>query len=93
MLPLMVMGALAGAAFAQGAGAAMGFAEYHASSFVLLGMAGCFSAAAQAQVTAVILMCELSGGFNELLSLSVVAVVSYITADLLKGCSLLDLRV
>ncbi len=93
MLPLMVMGALAGAAFAQGAGAAMGFAEYHASGFVLLGMAGCFSAAAQAPITAVILMCELSGGFNELLSLSVVAVVSYITADLLKGRSLLDLRV
>ena len=93
MLPLMVMGALAGAAFAQGAGAAMGFAEYHASSFVLLGMAGCFSAAAQAPITAVILMCELSGGFSELLPLSVVAVVSYITADLLKGCSLLDLRV
>lgn len=93
MLPLMVISALAGGIFAEIVGAAAGFEEHYLSCFLILGMAGALSASLKAPVTAVLLLCEITGSLNYLLPLSAVVVISYITADALKAKPLFSLRI
>lgn len=47
-------------------------------------MAGYFTAIVRAPITGIILITEMTGSFTHLLSLSVVSIISYIVADLLK---------
>ena len=48
-------------------------------------MAGYFTAIGKAPLTAIILVTEMVGNFSHLMSLGVVALVSYITIDSLGG--------
>lgn len=89
-LPLLVLGAITGGVFAQLAGLAFDYDDMYMTNFVILGMAGYFSAIVRAPVTGVILITEMTGDFNSLLSLAIVALVSYVTADLLKGVPIYD---
>ena len=81
LLPLVVMGALVGGLFARGAGA-LGMPGEYVPNFVALGVAGLFSGVVRAPVTAVVLVFELTGSLDALLSASVVSVVAYVTANL-----------
>ena len=60
-------------------------------TFVILGMAGLFAAIVRAPVTGIILISEMSGSFSHLLSLSLVALTAYITADLLHSKRVYDI--
>lgn len=51
-------------------------------NFVALGVAGLFSGVVRAPVTAVVLVFELTGSLDALLSASIVSVVAYVTANL-----------
>jgi len=48
-------------------------------------MAGYFTAIVRAPITGIILLTEMTGSFTHLLSLTVVSIVAYVVADLLKS--------
>jgi len=48
-------------------------------------MAGFFTAIVRAPVTGIILIFEMTGSLNHLLSITTVTIVSYVVADLVKA--------
>lgn len=89
-LPLLVLGAITGGLFADIMGDLAGYGELYLSNFVILGMAGYFSAIVRAPITGVILITEMTGDFQNFLSLAIVALVSYLVADILNGQPIYD---
>ncbi len=89
-LPLLVLGAVCGGLFAQGMGALCGYEDLYLANFVIFGMAGLFSAIVRSPVTGVILITEMSGDFKNFLSLAAVALIAYLTADILNGKPVYD---
>lgn len=83
LFPLVVMGSLAGALFGYGANAVLGTSQLYMMNFVCLGIAGLFAGVVRAPVTAIVLVFELTGSLDTLLSVSIVALMSYVTANLL----------
>lgn len=81
--PLLVLGALCGGIFAMTGTELFGLDPVYVNNFVLLSMAGFFTAIVRAPITGIILLFEMSGSVNQMLSLAVVSVVSYITATML----------
>ena len=53
------------------------------NNFVLLAMAGFFTAVVRAPLTGIILIFELTGSLSQMLSLSVITIVSYIVSLLM----------
>ena len=62
-----------------------GLNPVYVNNFVLLSMAGFFTAIVRAPITGIILLFEMSGAVSQMLSLAVVSVTAYITASLLKS--------
>ena len=92
--PLLVMGAYLGGAFGLVAVNALGLDTALINNFIILAMAGYFTAIVRAPITGIILISEMTGSFQHLLSLSVVCIVSYLTASVFRSVpiyeSLLD---
>lgn len=84
-LPLLVMGALVGGIFGDGAIGALGLDASLMPNFIILAMAGFFAAIVRAPITGIILISEMTGSFTHLLSLSLVSVIAYVVADLLRS--------
>lgn len=86
LFPLVVMGTLAGGLFAGAAEAVMDSYSIYAyfPNFVVLGIAGLFAGAVRAPVTAVVLVFELTGSLDALLSASIVSILAYVTANLMR---------
>ncbi len=84
LFPLVIMGALAGAIFGTLATQAFGMDRSLITNFMVLGIAGLFSGVVRAPVTGVVLAFELTGSLDALLSLSIVSVISYVTANMLQ---------
>ena len=53
--------------------------------FIVLGMAGFFSAISKAPLTAIILVTEMVGSLNQLMVIGLVALSSYVIMDILGG--------
>ncbi|MBR0597489.1 ClC family H(+)/Cl(-) exchange transporter [Sinanaerobacter chloroacetimidivorans] len=83
--PLLILGSIIGAVFGNIAINYLGFDSGLFYNFVVLAMAGYFTAIVRAPITGVILLIEMTGSFHQLLSLTVVSVVAFIVADLLKS--------
>lgn len=83
-LPLLVMGAMLGAVYFGAAGSVFPIERDLLTNFIILGMAGYFSAIVRAPITGIILISEMTGSFSHLLTLSVVSLFAYIVADILK---------
>ena len=83
--PLLVLGALIGGIFAMAGVELFGLDPIYINNFVLLAMAGYFTAIVRAPITGIILLFEMSGSVSQMLSLAVVSVAAYITATLLKS--------
>lgn len=83
--PLLVLGGLIGGAFASVGVEYFGMDSVYINNFVLLAMAGYFAAIVRAPLTAIILIFEMTGSLSQMLSLSIVSVVAYIVATLLKS--------
>lgn len=81
--PLLVLGALTGGVFAMLAVNVCGLDPVFINNFVLLSMAGFFTAIVRAPITGIILLFEMSGSVSQMLSLAIVSVVAYITATLM----------
>ena len=83
--PLLILGALIGGAFSMTGVALFGLDPVYINNFVLLAMAGYFTAIVRAPITGIILLFEMSGSVSQMLSLAIVSVAAYITATLLRS--------
>lgn len=83
--PLLVLGALTGAIYNSALVNLLGFEGGYVENFIILAMVGYFTAIVRAPITGSILITEMTGSLSHLLSLSLVSLVAYITADVLKS--------
>lgn len=84
-LPLLVLGALLGGGIGTLMIRMFGVPQELLQNFIVLAMAGFFAAIVRAPITGIILICEMTGSFTQLLSLTLVSLIAYIIADLLKS--------
>lgn len=84
-LPLLSIGALTGCIMGLFLHNYFGLNSEYISNFIILAMAGYFSAVVKSPITAIILISEMTGSFNHLLSLSFVCIISYLVSDFLRG--------
>ena len=83
--PLLVLGGYIGGAFATVCVQYMGMDMMYINNFVVLAMAGYFAAIVRAPLTGIILIFEMTGSMSQMLTLSIVSVVAYMTATLLRS--------
>ena len=83
--PLLVLGAFIGGIFGMIGTACFGMGSDYINNFVLLAMAGYFTAIVRAPITGIILIFEMTGSLSQMLSLSVVSIVAYVVASLMKS--------
>lgn len=83
LLPPAGTGRLYGGIFAMAGIRLWGLDPVFLNNFVLLAMAGYFAAVVRAPLTGIILIFEMTGTLTQMLSLSVVSIVAYVTATLL----------
>lgn len=88
--PLLILGALLGGAFSMACVEFLGLDPVYINNFVLLAMAGYFTAIVRAPITGIILLFEMSGSVSQMLSLAIVSVAAYITATLLRSEPIYD---
>ena len=81
--PLLVIGGFIGGAFSTACTDIFGITDAYINNFILIAMAGYFAAIVRAPLTGIILLFEMSGTLNNMLSLTTVSVVAYIVATLL----------
>lgn len=89
-LPLLVLGAVSGGLFTTLVSQAVGYHEPYLIYFIVLGMAGMFSSIVRAPVTGIILISEMTGIVSNLLPLSIVSLIAYVTAAILGGKPIYD---
>lgn len=82
LFPLLVLGGLIGCIFARIGINLFGIDSTYLCSFAVISMAGMFASIVRAPITGIMLVCEMSGSFNNLLSVSLVCIVSYLVACL-----------
>ncbi len=82
--PLLVLGAYIGCAYGMLSVQFFGVDGTLLNNFIILAMAGFFAAIVRAPLTGIILLCEMTGSFSQFLSVSVVSMFAYITAEYLK---------
>lgn len=89
-LPLLVLGAVTGGLFTEIVSPLVNYTDTYPAYFVILGMAGYFSAIVRAPITGIILISEMTGIFHNLLPLAIVSLTAYLTAELLGGVPIYD---
>ena len=89
-LPLLVLGAVIGNIYFQIVNQMTGSLNGLLSNFIILGMAGYFSAIVRAPITGIILISEMTGGFSHLLTLSIVSLVAYVIPDMVHCAPVYD---
>lgn len=83
--PMLVLGALLGAAFGKAAATlwpALGALE---QTLAVLGMAAMFVGSVRAPLTGIVLISEMTNGYELLFPICIVALVAYLTAEGLRG--------
>ena len=83
--PLLTLGALVGNVVGLIAILYLGVPSIYLINFIVLAMAGHFAAIVKAPITAIILISEMTGSLEHLLSLSIVVLIAQLTSDLLKS--------
>ncbi|BCN31152.1 H(+)/Cl(-) exchange transporter ClcA [Anaeromicropila herbilytica] len=82
-LPLLAVGALIGSIYGGIVVQIFHLDGMFIRNFVILGMAGYFTAVVRAPITGIILITEMTGSFQHLLSLSIISIIAYLTADII----------
>lgn len=92
--PLLVLGSYVGAIMGKGVILAFHLPNGLIYNFIILAMAGFFAAIVRAPITGVVLIAEMTGTLEHLISLLLVSVVAYVVANELRSApiyeSLLD---
>lgn len=81
--PMLIIGAFIGGVFAEAGHAFFGLETIYLNNFVLLAMAGYFTAIVRAPLTGIILIFEMTGSVSQMLSLALVSIMAYIVATLM----------
>ena len=84
-LPMLALGAIIGNIMGIFSNEVLGINSIFIINFIAMGMAGYFAAVVKAPITGIVLIMEMTGSFNHLLSLSVVVIISYFTSELLRN--------
>jgi H+/Cl- antiporter ClcA len=84
-LPLLVIGGLIGVIYGDMIRVLFAFNQNYINNLIILGMAGYFAAIVKAPITGCVLITEMTGSFSHLLSVSLVCLIAYITADIMKS--------
>lgn len=84
-LPLLAIGALIGNIYGLVLVSFADFDSVYINNFIILAMAGYFTAVVRAPITGTILITEMTGSFNHLLSLAIVSIIAYLVADVLSS--------
>lgn len=82
-LPLLAIGALIGNIYGLTLVHVFHMDSTYVDNFIVLAMAGYFTAVVRAPITGTILITEMTGSFTHLLALALVSIVAYMVADLL----------
>lgn len=82
-LPLLTIGALIGSIYGSVLVHLVHLDHAYIITFMILAMAGYFTAIVRAPITGTILITEMTGSFHHLLPLAIVSITAYIAADLL----------
>lgn len=82
--PLLIIGGIIGAIVGGVSVNMLGLNESLFYNFVAIAMAGYFAAIVRAPITGILLLVEMTGSFSNLLSLSVVSLIAFVVATLLK---------
>lgn len=88
--PLLILGAIIGTIYANVAVSFLGADPLYFGNWIVLAMAGYFSAIVRAPITGILLLVEMTGSLNHMLPLAVVSIIAYIVADLLKSKPIYD---
>ena len=81
-LPMLVLGALAGNIFADVLINLNFLTEYYRIHTIIFAMAGFFASSVRAPITGLVLIMEMTGSFIHLVPLALVAICSYVVAEL-----------
>lgn len=81
--PLLVLGSFIGAIFGSICVTYFGVPEMYLVNFIIMSMAGIFTAIVRAPITGIILIAEMSGTLSHLLPLAAVSIVSYLVANMM----------
>lgn len=88
--PLLVLGATIGAIVSS---TAIYFGSISSDLYyniIILAMAGFFTAIVRAPITGIVLIMEMTGSLSHMLSLTIVSMIAYVVADLLKSPPIYD---
>ena len=88
--PLLVLGALVGNFVGLVFAKYLGIPDMYIANFIVLAMAGHFASIVKAPITAILLISEMTGSLNHLLSLAVVVIVSQLTSDILNSAPIYE---
>lgn len=83
-LPLLVIGAIIGNIYGTAFVKIFNMDSQYVLNFIVLAMAGYFTAIVRAPITGIILITEMTGSFSHILPLIVVSITAYIVADILR---------
>jgi len=89
-LPLLAIGALIGSIYGYIVVHFLHLESEIVTSFIILAMAGYFTAVVRAPITGTILITEMTGSFTHLFSLAIVSIVAYIVAEILGSKPIYD---
>ncbi|TOY84782.1 ClC family H(+)/Cl(-) exchange transporter [Levilactobacillus brevis] len=89
-LPILTLGALLGAIGARCFVAVGWLPTMYVANFMIYAMAGYFAGISKAPFTAILLITEMVGTLQHLMPLAVVAIVAYITVDVLGGAPIYE---
>lgn len=84
-LPMLVIGALAGGVFNNIATQIGGLDPLYGTNIIVFSMAAYFTAVVKAPITGSILIMEMTGSFEHMLSLIFVSMTSYLVAEITKS--------
>lgn len=84
-LPMLVVGGLIGVIYSKFVNGMVGAPLLSESSFLIVAMAGYLTASLKAPITGIILITEMSGSFTNLLSIGVVCLAAYMTAEFFRS--------
>lgn len=88
--PLLVLGALVGNFVGIIYIKYLGIPDIYLINFIVLAMAGHFASIVKAPITAILLICEMTGSLYHLLPLAVVVIVSQLTSDVLNSAPIYE---
>ncbi|WHH61769.1 ClC family H(+)/Cl(-) exchange transporter [Petroclostridium sp. X23] len=89
-LPMLVIGAVIGKIYGVFSIKFFGISDVYTLNFMILAMAAYFTAVTRAPITGSILITEMTGSFDHLLSLIMVSMVAFIVTDLLNSKAIYD---